>query len=174
MPRKFLKRIMPDHSTLREHPHLRRFGERLTEPRLWHLNRRSVAGAVALGLFLGFMPIVGQMFLAALGAIWLRFNMPIAVMSVWISNPFTMAPIFFFSYKVGAWLLQIPVGTHRFTPSLQWFGNEFLTIWQPLLLGSVICGLLAALCGVLLVRLAWRLAVVHSWLQRRRKQRSRS
>ncbi|RKZ99705.1 MAG: DUF2062 domain-containing protein, partial [Gammaproteobacteria bacterium] len=48
MPRKFLKRIMPDHKTMREHPHLQKFGQRITEPRLWHLNRRTVAGGLAL------------------------------------------------------------------------------------------------------------------------------
>ncbi len=173
MPRRFLKRIMPDHETMREHPHLRKFGQRLTEPRLWHLNRRSVSGGVALGLFVGFMPILGQIFIAAALAIWLRVNLPIASMAVWVTNPFTVAPIFFYAYKLGAWVLQIPMQHYAFSLSWEWFSHEFLNIWQPLLLGSVICGIVAALLGILFVRLIWRLVVIRSWLSRPHKNNSK-
>jgi hypothetical protein len=164
---------MPDHDTMREHPHLRKFGQRLTEPRLWHLNRRSVSGGVALGLFVGFMPILGQIFIAAALAIWLRVNLPIASMAVWVTNPFTVAPIFFYAYKLGAWVLQIPMQHYAFSLSWEWFSQEFLNIWQPLLLGSVICGIVAALLGILFVRLIWRLVVIRSWIRRPHKNNSR-
>lgn len=169
MPRKLLKRIMPDHKTMREHPHLQKFGQRLAEPKLWHLNRRSVAGGVALGLFIGFMPILGQIFVAAALAIWFRVNLPIAAMGVWVTNPLTIAPIYYFSYKVGAWILQLPVGHHKFELSWTWFTSEFLTIWEPLLLGCLICGAIAAILGIVFVRMAWRSVVIYNWLQRRRK-----
>ena len=173
MPRRFLKRIMPDHDTMREHPHLRKFGQRLTEPRLWHLNRRSVAGGLALGVFVGFMPVLGQMFIAAALAIWLRVNLPIASMAVWITNPFTFAPIFFYAYKLGAWILDIPVTHHKFTPSWEWLSHEFLKIWEPLLLGCSILGVLSALAAVVIVRIAWRLVVIHSWTTRPHKNQGR-
>lgn len=169
MPRKLLKRFMPDHKTMQEHPHLQKFGQRLIEPKLWHLNRKSVAGGAALGLFIGFMPIFGQMFLAAALAIFFRVNLPFSVTAVWVSNPLTVAPIFFFSYKLGAWVLQMPVGQHSFSPTWEWLTTDFLTIWQPLILGSVICGIIAAIIGVLAVRLMWRLIVIRNWLQRRHK-----
>ena len=169
MPKKFLRRIMPDHKKMREHPYLKKFGQRLTEPKIWHLNRRSVAGGLALGLFIGFMPILGQMFIAAALAIAFRVNLPLSVMGAWITNPFTVAPIYFFAYKVGAWVLQIPVGQHAFTMSWHWFTNEFLMIWQPLMLGCLICGIIAALLGVVFVRLMWRLIVIRNWLRRRRR-----
>jgi uncharacterized protein len=169
MPRKFLKRFMPDHKTMREHPHLQKFGQRLTEPKLWHLNRKSIAGGAALGLFIGFMPILGQTMAAAALAILFRVNLPTAIMAVWVSNPVTMAPMYFFSYKLGAWILQVPVGQYGFSLSWDWFTHEFLAIWQPLILGSLICGLIAAVVGVIVVRLIWRLVVVRHWLQRRRK-----
>lgn len=174
MPRRFLKRIMPDHDKMREHPHLQKFGQRLAEPRLWHLNRRSVAGGVALGLFVGFMPVLGQMFIAAALAIWLRVNLPIASMMVWVTNPFTMAPIYFYAYKLGAWVLNEPVGKYAFSLSWEWFSQEFLTIWQPLLLGSVICGVIAALLGIVFVRIGWRLVVMRSWAKRPHKHHSKS
>ncbi|MDC9724472.1 MAG: DUF2062 domain-containing protein [Gammaproteobacteria bacterium] len=174
MPRKFLKRIMPDHKTMCEHPHLQKFGERLTEPKLWHLNRRSVAGGLALGLFIGFMPILGQMFVAAALAIFIRVNLPISVMAVWVSNPLTIAPMYFFTYKVGAWLLQIPVEQHSFTMTWEWFTHEFLTIWQPFLLGSVVCGAIASLLGIFLVRFVWRRMVIRNWNRRQEKNRQKN
>lgn len=173
MPRRFLKRIMPDHDTMREHPHLRKFGQRLTEPRLWHLNRRSVAGGLALGLFVGFMPVLGQMFIAAALAILFRVNLPLAAMAVWITNPLTIAPIFFYAYKVGAWVLEIPVEHYAFSPTWEWFTQEFLKIWQPLLLGCTIFGVLSALLAVLFVRIGWRLIVIRSWSRRPHKNQSR-
>jgi len=172
MPRKLLKRIMPDHKTMCEHPHLQRFGQRLAEPKLWHLNRRSVAGALALGLFIGFMPILGQMFVAATLAILFRVNLPISAMAVWISNPLTVAPMYFFTYKVGTWILQLPLEKQEFTLSWEWFTSDFLNIWQPFLLGSIVCGLIAAIIGLLFVRLIWRLMVIRSWLIRKRKKTS--
>ena len=39
---------MPDHKLIREHKHLRIFGSMLHDPNLFHLNRRSVAGAFAV------------------------------------------------------------------------------------------------------------------------------
>jgi len=155
-----------------EHPHLQRFGQRLADPKLWHLNRRSVAGALALGLFIGFMPILGQMFVAAALAILFRVNLPISAMAVWISNPLTVAPMYFFTYKVGTWILQLPLEKQEFTLSWEWFTSDFLNIWQPFLLGSIVCGLIAAIIGLLFVRLIWRLMVIRSWLIRKRKKTS--
>ena len=83
-----------------------------------------------------------------------------------------MAPIYFFTYKVGAILLDVQLRTHEFAFSLEWLWQEIGFVWQPLLLGSVICGALAALAGVIIVRLIWRLVVINSWLKRYRRQNS--
>jgi uncharacterized protein (DUF2062 family) len=174
MPRKILKSILPDHQTMCEHPHVQKFGQRLTEPRIWHLNRRSVAGGLALGLFVGFMPILGQMFIAAALAIVFRVNLPVAVIGSWFSNPITFAPIFLFAYKVGTWFLQVPAGHHTFNLSWQWLTHEFLLMWQPLLLGSLICGLVSALIGMLFVHFIWRRMVIRNWEIRQRRKKNKS
>jgi len=95
--------------------------------------------------------------------------LPIASMGVWITNPLTMAPVYFFAYKVGAWVLDVPVERYAFTMTWEWFTHEFLAIWQPLLLGCFICGVISALLAILSVRFFWRLMVVRSWLQRKNK-----
>ncbi|HSG90689.1 MAG TPA: DUF2062 domain-containing protein [Pseudomonadales bacterium] len=149
------------------------FGPRLAEPDLWHLNRRSVSTAFAVGLFLGFFPVPGQMVIAAAAALWLRCNLPLSVALVWISNPVTIPPLFFFAYKLGAWVLQVPPEVTHLPLSWDWLLARAEAIWAPLLVGSLICGLVAALIGFTTVHVLWRWHVVQRWERRRALRRMR-
>lgn len=173
MPRRFIKRYLPDHGKFREHPHLRRFGARLQDGNLWHLNRRSVSGGVALGLFCALLPVPLQMLVAGGLAIWLRVNLPIAVVLVWITNPLTIGPVWYVSYRVGAWLLDLPPRQIDFGLSLDNLLTTLQEVWKPLLLGSTVLGALLALLGFLLVRLGWRLYVVQQRRAALRRGRTR-
>ena len=161
---------MSDKSRLQEHRHLRHLGRVLHDPALWHLNRRSAAGAVALGLFVAWIPAPLQMLLAALGAIVLRVNLPVAVATVWVANPVTMPPMFWLAYTLGAWLMGGPGVRLESTPSLTWVFEAFDQIWRPLLLGCAILGALSAAVGYAAARLLWRLHVVRTWEARRRRR----
>jgi uncharacterized protein (DUF2062 family) len=175
MPRRFIKRYLPDHGTLREHPHLQRFGARLHDANLWHLNRHSVSGAVALGLFWAFVPMPLQMLPAAACAIWLRVNLPISVALVWITNPLTMPPIWYATYRLGAWLLGMPRQVIPFELTIPNLVARLQDIWEPLYLGSLVAGTVLALLGFVLVRLAWRIYVVQQRradLERYRQRRT--
>lgn len=163
---------MPDHHTIRDHKHLRIFGRLLHDPNLFHLNRRSVSGAFALGLFNAFVPVPFQMVLSAAGAILFRVNLPIAVGLVWITNPVTMPPIFYFCYLVGTWILGTPVSDVQFSISLHWLGSELARIWQPFLLGCFVCGVIAAIAGYVLMRGFWRMHVVRDWKARALRRKS--
>lgn len=170
MPKKFIKRWMPDHEKIRSHPHLNKvFGKLLHDPNLLHLNRRSVAGAFFVGLFMAFVPLPTQMLFAAAAAIFLRVNLPISVGLVWLTNPFTMPPIFYFCYKVGAWILHTPVTKHTFALSWNWIQTELGAIWQPFLLGCFICGLSSAVLGWVAIRIIWRCHVVIHWNARKQR-----
>jgi len=174
MPKRFFKRYLPDHAAIRNHKRLRSvFGTLLHDPNLFHLNRRSVSGAFAVGLFIAFLPIFFQMVLAAAVAIWVRVNLPLSVSLVWITNPFTIPPIYYFTYKLGATLLQLPPRPVQFDLSLGWFLSEVGRSWQPVLLGSVICGVISGAVGYLLVRGIWRLVVLLHLRQRRSARRLR-
>lgn len=173
MPRNFLRRHLPTPAALRAHRALRPVSRWLNEPELWHLHRRSVAGATFIGLFCAFLPVPFQMLIAAVLAVVSRCNVPISVVLVWITNPLTMTPVFYFAYRLGAWLLdrQIEVGTIHL--SWEWLGNHLGEIGWPLLFGSLVCGWVAGVTGLALVRVAWRLHVMRRWRARRESRRRR-
>ena len=171
MPKKFIKKYMPDHHVIRNHPHLNKmFGTLLHDPNLLHLNRHSVSSAFFVGLFMAFVPIPFQMILAAATAIVVRCNLPIAVGLVWISNPITMAPLFYFCYLVGVWVLGGVHDPFQFELSWEWLMEGLSTIWEPFLLGCAIVGMVSAFIGYFGVNLLWRLRVIHHLKQRKARK----
>ncbi len=170
VPRRIIKRFLPDHRKIRDHKHLRFFGKLLHDPNLWHLNRRSVSGAMSVGLFSAFVPIPFQMVLAAALAIPFRVNLPIAAALVWITNPITMPPVFYFAYKLGAWILGTTIQNVSFEISADWVMHELTQIWQPFLLGCFLLGTISAVLGNLIVRLFWRMHVIRYLKQKRLKR----
>lgn len=171
MPRKLFKRILPHPSSVKTHPKLKFLGPLLEDPNLFHLNRHSVSLAFLVGVFLALalFPIPGQMLLAASLAFWVRCNLPIAVTLVWISNPITIPPIFFSTYKLGTFILDTPPIQFTGTMNWEWLYQELGRIWKPLLLGSFSAGIICSLLSFLLVRGLWRAYVLYHWY--RRKQR---
>ncbi len=168
MPKKLIKRFSPKPETLKAHPHLRHFGEALQNPNLWHLNRRSAAGAVAVGLFCAWMPIPFQMLLAAIMAMIFSVNLPLSVALVWLSNPITMPPLFYGAYKLGALILNQPLQEFNFELSFEWIMHTLETIAPALFLGSLILGVVSAISGYIIFRLIWRYSMAKKW-QRRNK-----
>lgn len=169
MPKKFIRKYLPDPHKIREHKTLQIFGTLLHDPNLWHLNRKSVSLAFAVGLFFMWVPVPSQMALAAGTAILVRSNLPISVALVWISNPITMPPMFYFAYKLGAWMLNTPATKFTFEPSMDWLMNEMLAIWKPFLTGCFSLSVISALIGFFSIRLLWRLHIIRYIKQKRQK-----
>lgn len=167
--KKWLKRVLPTPQSIHENRYLGVFGKLLHDPNLWHLNRRSVAGSVAVGLFVMYLPPVGHVVIASALAIYLRVNLPIAASLVWISNPLTIPPMFYFAYLIGCWLLHLPPAGFRVDFWIDW--HNWLQVIEPTLIGCLVCGALCALLGYLTVHLIWRWRLVRQI--RRRKARYR-
>lgn len=177
--RQFLKKTLPDHETIRRNPWLRPFENSLLHPRLWHLNRRSAAGAVAVGLFCGLIPGPLQMLGAALVALLLRVNLPLALLTTLYTNPFTIVPLYLLAYQIGRLVLGQGNGFLS-PPDFMWgdfaawstaLQQWMLAVAQPLGVGLVLLASGLALGGYLLTRSAWRLFVLRQ-RKRRRSQRS--
>ncbi len=167
MARHLIKRITPDHHKIRNHKHLRIFGSLLHDPNLWHLNRRSAAGAFAVGLFMAFVPVPLQMLLAAGAAILFRVNLPLSVGLVWLTNPLTMPPIFYFSYLVGTFFTGHPAAEIEFELTMECISDSLGEIWAPFLLGCFICGSVASVLGYFGIQALWRWHIVQHLKKRR-------
>jgi uncharacterized protein (DUF2062 family) len=173
MAKNIIKKWFPAYDSVRENRGIGMLGPRLRAPDLWHLNRRSVAGAFAVGLFVAFLPIPMQMLVAAAIAIIVRVNLPISVLLVWVSNPLTMPPIFYTAYTIGRWILSEPRRSFRIELTYEWLTTELLTIWKPLLTGSLVLAISASLAGYLLIRLLWWISVVQRLRFKRLRLRQR-
>jgi uncharacterized protein (DUF2062 family) len=171
MAKKLLQRFMPSPHHIYENRYLKPFKHFLTDPNLWHLNRYSVATAMSIGLFIGYMPFPGHMIMAALVALLLRANLPFSVALVWASNPFTMGPMFFFAYELGTKILRIPPEKFHIEFSYHWLAHELKHYYEPLLIGSFICGACLALIGNVGTRLFWRYHVIYEWRKRAKKRK---
>jgi len=173
MAKKFIKKIMPNHETIRDHKYLKMFGSLLHDPNLWHLNRRSVSGAFAVGLFFAWVPVPFQMILAAAVAIPFRVNLPLSVVLVWVTNPITMPPMFYAAYKVGGlFLTDTATGPISFELSWEWLSTTMSYIWQPFLLGCFILGVISSIASYIVIRLLWRWQVVREWNERKLKRQA--
>jgi uncharacterized protein (DUF2062 family) len=149
----------------------------LGHPNLWHLNRRSVPGAVAIGLFCGLIPGPVQMLGALLCAIPLRKNVPVAMAVTLYTNPLTIVPLYVIAYAYGRAILGDSgpdIAVAAFDPgwSLQALWDWAMTLGRPLAVGLVALALTLAVIGYFASELAWRLYVTTAWRRRAARRRS--
>ena len=112
-----------------------------------------------------------QMALAALLAFYFNSNLPISVGLVWISNPITMPPIFYATYSLGAYILDIPARDFTSEMSMEYLVAQLNEIWLPLYLGSIITGLVLASLSYIGMRILWRMHVVSHWNKRQESRK---
>ncbi|MCU0733912.1 MAG: DUF2062 domain-containing protein [Methylotetracoccus sp.] len=163
MPKAFLKRYMPDRHKISEIKALNFLGEKLHRPNLWHLNRRSVSRAFAIGFWAMYTPpLPWQQILAAALAIYFNANLPVAVALVWITNPLTWAPMYYVAYWVGTLIMgQSSFGFNEFSAS---FTIE--KVWElgaPFLVGCFTLMNLGGLIGYFGIQYLWRKSAIHHW-----------
>jgi uncharacterized protein (DUF2062 family) len=171
MPKKTIKRFLPTPGKLRKIKSLRILGEWIYEPNLWHINRFSASSAFFVGLFVAFIPLPSQMAIACLLSVWLRCNLPLAVALSWVTNPLTMGPIFWFAYKLGALVMGEPTHVEQFSISWEWLQTGLVAIWQPFLLGCLLCAFFFGSLGYFVIQVLWRWQVVQRWEARRERRR---
>ncbi len=174
MPKKTIQRFLPDPEVIRQHKSLRMLGPWMQRANLWHLNRRSASGALALGMVVAWIPIPFQMMVAALFAILVGVNLPLAVVTVWISNPVTMPVMFYAAYLCGTWAMDWPRTGFHFELSWHWLAESFHAFGPPFLLGCAILGLASAGFTYLVINSLWRYSILFSWKKRRESRIGRA
>ena len=181
--RKHFRRWLPSHEAMQRNRWLSRFAH-LQHPNLWHLNRHSVAAGVGIGLFAGLLPPPFQMLSAALIAIAVHGNLPVAVLTTLYTNPLTFGPLYVLAYFVGKTITGENGGLVA-PPDFAWsnIGPWMEALWQwtvslgkPLVIGVVTLSVLFGALGWVTVHLGWRVYVRTAWKRRcaRRRAASRS
>lgn len=159
---------MKDREAILRSRWLRPFAHLFSHPSLWHLNRRSVPRALALGLFAAFILPVGQFALAAFLAVPLRANVPLAAATTLVTNPLTFPPIYFAAYKLGALLLRH--SSNREADELATsVGSALLDVSGPTALGLLIFAIVSAAAGYMAGTAWWRLRLIRRWRNGRAK-----
>lgn len=180
MPRKFFKRYMPSIDKVREIRILHLFGDTLFHPALWHLNRRTAAGGVAVGMFCGLIPGPLQMLGAGIAAVLFRVNLPAALLTTLYTNPVTIVPLYLVAYKIGSLVL----GANRRQPaepppawiwtdlrgSVEALGQWALGLGAPLALGVFLLACILAAAGYAVVRVLWNIHLRRAWIARRQRR----
>jgi len=172
-----LRRWLPTREALRENRWLRWIGPRLFDPPLWLARRRAIALGMAVGVFFGLLIPIAQIPASAAVAVALRANVPAAVASTLVTNPFTFGPIYYAAWWVGSALLGEstpppgdPVASDASAAGVgfwAWLHDSVAGVGQPLMLGLALFATVIGLSTYLLVSLGWRLAVM-----RRRRRRA--
>jgi uncharacterized protein (DUF2062 family) len=182
---KLFRKYLPTHESISQNKYIARLGPRIQHHNLWHLNRRSVAGGVAAGLFAGLIPGSNpvQFLAAALLSLGFKVNLPISVVVTLYSNPFTIVPLYYGAFKLGQLVLlqggntELPpvtldlhaLGLRQWIPAaLDWLAN----LGKPLLVGIPLLAIALAAIGYIAVDTAWRVRVRMEW-RRRRLRRAR-
>ena len=178
--KQLIKRWTPSAESVRSNKSLRWLGPLLNRPWLWQLNRRSVSLGVAIGVFFGFLVPVLQALFSAVFALVFRANLPVAIVSTLVSNPFTYAPIGILAYQLGSAVLGESTSAEHlalFEDSVEEMSvsnpstwDQILSIGKPVFLGLAIFAVVGSVSAFVLTNLSWRI-VVASQRARRRKQR---
>lgn len=183
MPRKYLRRIMPSVDKVREIKVFGMFGDTLFHPALWHLNRRSAAGGIAVGLFCGLIPGPLQMLGAAICALLFRVNLPLALGATLYTNPLTIVPLYLVGYEIGSFVLGA-TGERHVPPAPDWdfgrpvqsveaLGEWAMSLGAPLAFGILLLACLLAALGYVVVRVGWSIYLRRAWAARRQTRQPR-
>ncbi len=184
MPRKFFRKVMPNVDKVREVRVFSMFGDSLFHPALWHLNRRSAAGGVAVGLFCGLIPGPLQMLGAGIACLFFRVNLPVALVTTLYTNPLTIVPLYLIAYELGSFVLRSSAA-HPVTPppemdwahAGQWtqaMGEWAIGLGPPLAFGVLLLACLLAVVGYVVVRMLWSAHLRRAWHRRRRAAAARA
>ena len=107
----WVQRHTPTREQLEKSRWLRPVAHHLLRSDLWRFNRRSVPRGVALGLFVGVMIPLAHFVVAAFLAVFVRANIPAAMLATFIGFPVIYVGLVALAYKIGNFLLRVDAMT---------------------------------------------------------------
>jgi hypothetical protein len=120
-----------------------------------HVDEFALARGIAVGLFIGFTPTVGiQTFMMLAASLAFRANFIAAFIVSNVSNPFTMAPLYYGFNQLGEWLMnELPISP---APAITTLGDEIAYETVAMVLGSLVIAIPAAALGYFAFLWIWR------------------
>lgn len=111
--------------------------------------------AFALGVFIGMSPLLGAHTILGIAAAYVfRLNKLSTVAGVYITNPWTIIPIYSFSTWVGAKCL----GVNNILPQVDWKNltlsallNDFKPLLMPFVVGTLLVGLISSVISYVII-----------------------
>jgi uncharacterized protein (DUF2062 family) len=167
MPRRLVKKLQSWVEGRQQQWYLRLFGARIADSQLWTLNRHAITRGFGAGIAIAFIPLPVHTISAVLASLYWRLNLPVTLVSTWLVNPFTVVPVFYGAYRLGALLLRTPTRHFAFHMSWRWLEHGLGPLWAPFLLGCLLSAIACGLAGRWGLELMWRRIV---WRQYRRRR----
>lgn len=116
---------------------------------------QKIALSFSVGVFFGMSPFLGLHTILGIAAAWLfRLNKFVTIVGVYITNPWTIVPIYTFATWFGAKLLgikQIIPAINYNDISLPYLIVTMKHLLLPFVVGTTFIGLLSALVGYLII-----------------------
>lgn len=159
------RKRLPTREGLEKNRYLAPFAHLVLRADLWRFNRRSVPRGVALGLFTGIFIPFAHSFIAAMTAVFVRANVPVAIVSTWTSNPVTWTVMFPAAFWISTQLgFHADMATFRalveHEASMGQWAHWLVSSAAPALLaGLFVLAVVVASLGYLVAVLVWRLMV---------------
>lgn len=153
-PFKYLLRVRPRPRQLHGSLLHRLLGSRLFEAALWVPTRDAFARGVAIGTFIGMLPLIGmQIIVSAVLCYFMRANIAAAAIATLISNPFTAPGLIWMQLKLGHWLAPAFAGMDN--THYEGTAKFLVTYGKPLLVGSLASAAISALIAYPLMHGLW-------------------
>jgi uncharacterized protein (DUF2062 family) len=143
----------------------------------------DLALGMALGIFSAMLPIIPlHIALAVALALVFRVSKITALIGVWISNPFNWYILYFFNYRIGAFILNLHEDNRGFSSIMsietsEWTMDTILRIahasWDiiaALVVGGLIMGVAAAVLSYFIFLRLFNL--IRDWRQKIKERRS--
>jgi len=149
--RETLKRFSPK----REEVNLGWLNQHLQDPQLWKWNKRTISRAFAIGLFCAFIPIPLHTLLAAALAVVFSSNILLSMALVWVNNPITMLPIYYFTYMLGSYIINMEFDSN-FVFTTEYILENLTTTTLALWVGGLIVGTIVGILGFIAILLIYK------------------
>ena len=139
---------------------------------LWSIRRKTVVPAVALGVFVAFMPFPGHPIWATLIGARPAYQHPDLCNNDVHQQPPDDGPDVRRPPTCSAsWILGMEATAFDFEMSFDWVTHTLVHIWQPMLLGCFLIGLTAATVAYVVLDLVWR-SSLGNYKSRKRSERN--